>query len=475
MKSPILGAISRLRSSNTAANRLINLFPEMIPEGGKNPAFLSRCPGLTLLTTAGSGPIRGLHKFNGVGYAVSGGSLYKIDTYWEATLIGGVSGTGPVSMADNGTQLFIACNPGGYIYNSSTTAFGAITDPDFPGAVTVGYLDGYFVFNEPNSQKYWVTSLLDGTSIDPLEFASAEASPDKLVSVKIDHREGWLFGEDSVQVVYNSGELDFPLSSIQGAFLETGCSAPYSVAKLDNSLFWLGSDDRGNNIVWRSNGWNGLRVSTHSIEYELDKITDTSDAIGFSYQQEGHSFYVLILPTGGKTFVYDVATQLWHERAAFIDSEFTRHRANCHINFNGKTVVGDYDNGNIYYFDLSNYSDNGNVQKWVRSWRAFPTGQTPLARTIHSELQIDCETGIGLVTGQGTDPQMMLIWSDDGGHTWSNEHWCSMGKIGKRGRVMFRRLGTTNKNRDRVYEISGTDPNKIAIMGAELKATMGSS
>jgi hypothetical protein len=90
------------------------------------------------------------------------------------TLIGTVAGTGPVSMADNGTQLFIAANGPSYIYNNTTNAFGQITDPDFPGAVTVCYLDGYFVFNEPNSQKMWVTTLLDGTSIDPLEFASTE-------------------------------------------------------------------------------------------------------------------------------------------------------------------------------------------------------------------------------------------------------------------------------------------------------------
>lgn len=475
MKSPILGGISNLRSSNAAANRLINLFPEAIPEGGKNPAFLSRCPGLTFLATAGDGPIRGLHKFGGIGYAVSGNDLYEINSSWGTKLLGTIGGSGPVSMADNGTQLFIATNPGGHIYNQKTNTLAQITAEGFPGAVTVGYLDGYFLFNEPNSQRYWVTSLLDGTQVDPLDFASAEVSPDELVAVKVDHREGWLFGADSIQVVYNSGEIDFPLSNIQGAIIETGCSAPYSIAKLDNALFWLGSDDRGNNIVWRSNGWNGLRISTHTIEFELNRMSDTSDGIGFSYQQEGHSFYVLTFPTGGKTFVYDVATQLWHERASFSNGEFDRHKANCYMNFNNKAVIGDFESGNIYHFNLDYYADNGDIQKWVRSWRAFPTGQTPLTRTIHSELQIDCETGVGAVTGQGSDPQLMLRWSDDGGHTWSNEHWRSMGKIGVRGRVIFRRLGTTNKTRDRVYELSGSDPVKVAIMGAELQASVGAS
>jgi hypothetical protein len=125
-------------------------------------------------------------------------------------------------MSDNGTQLFVACNGPSFIYNSLTLQFKQIDDPDFPGAVTVGYLDGYFVFNEPNSQRIWITSLQDGTSIDPLDFASAEGSPDGLVSILVDHREAWLFGTNSVEVWYDSGAADFPLSPVQGAFNEVG-------------------------------------------------------------------------------------------------------------------------------------------------------------------------------------------------------------------------------------------------------------
>jgi len=178
MKTPILGSAYVARSINAADNRMVNLFPEIVPEGGKEPAFLNRAPGLSLLATVGTGPIRGLWTFNGVGYVVSGLQLYKITNNYVSTLLGTVSGTGPVSMADNGTQLFIACNGPSYIYNSSTNVFVQITDVNFPGALAVGYLDGYFVFIEPNSQKVWVTALLEGTSVDPLDFASAEGSPD---------------------------------------------------------------------------------------------------------------------------------------------------------------------------------------------------------------------------------------------------------------------------------------------------------
>ena len=475
MKTPILGSSYVARSINAADNRMVNLFPEVIPEGGKEAGFLNRAPGLQFQQTIGAGPIRALwaHQTNGSDfYVVSGTEFYKVTGLTATpTKLGDVTGTGPVSVADNGTQIFLACNGPSYIYNEVTNVFSQITDPDFPGAVTVGYLDGYFVFNEPNSQKVWVTQLLDGTSVDPLDFASAEGSPDGLVGLIVDHREAWLFGTDSVEVWYDAGLADFPLTRIQGAFNEIGCVSAFSIAKLDNGLFWLGTDARGQGIVYRANGYTGTRVSTHAIEYAIAQYGNISDAIGYTYQQEGHAFYVLTFPSANATWVYDVATQAWHERAGWNTStgQFTRHRSNCQCKFSGNTVVGDYENGNIYTLSLNVYADNGGVQKWLRSWRALPTGTNNLKRTAQHSLQLDCESGTGLVTGQGSDPEIMLRWSDDGGHTWSNEHLSKMGKIGEYyRRVFWRRLGMTLKLRDRVYEVSGTDPVKTAIMGAEL-------
>ncbi|MGI9158930.1 MAG: hypothetical protein ACR2K1_04175 [Saprospiraceae bacterium] len=393
MKTPILGASYVARSVNAADNRMVNLFPEAIPEGGKEAGFLNRAPGLRLLASVGTGPIRGLWTLKDYGYVVSGNKLFKIDTSWSATEIGAITNLGPVSIADNGTQIFIATNPTSYIYNSVINVLQQITDPDFPGAVTVSYIDGYFVFNEPNSQKVWVTSLLDGTSVDPLDFASAEGSPDGLVSLLVDHRELWLFGTNSVEVWYDSGDADFPLTRIQGAFNEIGCIAAYSVAKLDNGLFWLGADARGRGIVYRANGYTGQRISTHAVEWQIQQYSNLTNAIAYTYQQDGHAFYVLIFPSDNKTWVYDVATNSWHERAGFVNGEFVRHRSNCQMSFGNEIVVGDYQNGNIYALDLNVYDDNGDPQKWLRSWRALPPGQNDLNRTAHHSLQLDIETG----------------------------------------------------------------------------------
>lgn len=597
MKTPILGQSYVARSVNAADNRMVNLFPESLQEG-KEAAYLQRTPGLRLVATVGDGPIRGMWKFGDFLYVISGGGLYRIDTNFQSTYLGLVNGSGPVSMTDNGEQLFIACNPDAFIYNATTGVFGQLTDPDFPGAVTVGYLDGYFVFNQPGSQRFWVTALNDGTQIDPLDFASAEGNPDGIVALIVDHREVWLFGSNTTEVWYNAGLPDFPLARIQGAFMEIGCLAPYSVAKMDNSVFWLGSDARGNGIVYRAEGYRGKRISTHAVEWQIQQYGVLNDALAYTYQQDGHSFYVLVFPGANTTWVYDASTGVWHERAAWDGVKFLRHRGNCQANFNNQILVGDAYYGAIFEFDPNTYNDCGQTQRWLRSWRAIPPNQNNLKRTAHHSLQIDCETGVNvaqlayqlnattiatgitqaiattqpgfaifseqfdgrqlgdidgdgvlttadvdaitaygagtltnptqrlyiegrifyemvknpakyaqyldynylnvsiftslllteggdtLITEDGdfleatlaaalsTSTLMMLRWSDDGGHTWSNQHFASLGSGGDYGkRVLWRRLGMTTKLRDRVYEISGSDAVEISILGAELIAS----
>lgn len=504
MQTPILGSSYVARSVNAANSRMVNLFPEVTPDGGKNAAWLSRAPGLTLALQMPQGPIRGLWVAQGNLYVAAGTGLYKVTPAYAITYLGNLSGFGPVSMSDNGFQLWVACNPDAFVYNFKTGVFQSMTDPNFSGAVTVAFIDGYFIYNVPNTQQMYSTKLYDGLTLDPLAFASAEGNPDNIVGLVADHRELWIFGSNSIEVWYDAGQLGFPLLPIQGAFVEIGCLATYSIAKADNGIFWLGTDARGNGIVYRNRGYGALRISTHAVEWQIQQYPNLADVTGYTYQQDGHTFYILNFPEANVSWVYDVATEAWHERAAWVNGKFDRHRGDCHANFNGYPLVGDYQNGNIYLFDLRNYTDNGQVQRWLRSWRALPPGTNNLMRTAHHSLQIDCEAGVGLSgnttevdvvlatqtgaqvvtdTGnavliystlavQGADPKISLRWSDDGGHVWSNLHDRSMGPIGETGtRVIWRRLGMTDRLRDRVYEITGSDAVKIAIMGAELSAT----
>ena len=477
MKTPILGSSYVARSVNAAANRCVNLFAEAVPEGGKEAAFFSRCPGLRLITTIGTGPIRGLWQFGGFAYVASGTTLYKVNSAWSASVIGTITGTGQVSMANSATQLWIACNPDAFVYTVDTGTFQQLADSItniFDGAGTVSYMDEFFLFNKPDTDEIYASNNADGAVIPVGSFTQVTGTSDIIISVMANHRELWIFATNSIEVYYYSGGEFFPFDRIQGAFNEIGCAAAYSVAKLDNGLFWLGSDARGSGIVYRTNGYSGQRISTHAIEFAISGYSVISDAVAFTYQQEGHAFYVLTFPTEGKTWVFDISTMAWHERASYVGGEFARHRANCQMNFNNQAVVGDYENGKIYAYDLDVYTDDSQTQKWLRSWRALPPGQNNLKRSVQHSLQLDCETGSGAQVY--SEPTVSLRWSDDGGHTWSNYHEKGIGLTGNYSkRVIWRRLGMTMKLRDRVYEISGTNDQKVAIIGAELIVDQTSS
>jgi hypothetical protein len=462
MKTPILGASYATRSSFIADNRAINLYPEQVAEGGKETGYLTRCPGLRLLGSC-AGVVRGLYVMGGTCYAVGGDRLYALNQVTlnpEQLSDVYIAGEDAVSIADNGAQLFIA---GDESYILTGSQLEQITDEDFPGASQVEYLDGYFVILEPNSQKLYYSALLDGTSYDGLDFNSVEGSPDKCVGIARSHLQLWAFGEDSTEVLYTSTD---GLTRMQGAFIETGCASKNTIAKLDNTLFWVGRDRRGQGIVYRAEGYNGRRISTHAIEHVLE-TADLSTISAFAYHQAGHSFYVLNLPD--TTFVYDAATGAWHERGSWNNGVIERWRAGCMAHYKGKIIVGDYQNGNIYAVEHGYFMDGLLPQQWARQWRAVAPGVHNGQRVRHKSLTVFFETGESPLSGQGYNPSVHLTWSDDGGKTWAEPLARLMGETGKYNqRIVWHRLG---QSRDRIYKVFGSDPIPLNIAGAELDAS----
>ena len=194
--------------------------------------------------------------------------------------IGTVSDT--VSMASNGTEIILVDGSAGYLINTTANTVTQITDPDFPNGVRrATYQDGYFIVAGDNSQKFYISGLLNGSAWDGLDFASAEGAPDNTIGLISDHRELWLFGDTSAEIWVNTGNADFPFERSGNAFIEHGCAAAASVAKLDNTVFWLGADDRGSGIVWRAQGYTPVRISTHAVEKAISGYADISDAVAF--------------------------------------------------------------------------------------------------------------------------------------------------------------------------------------------------
>jgi hypothetical protein len=468
MKVGLIGPSYVERSLPFDAQRTINLFP-VVDETrqGKEVAALYGTPGLDLLNTIGVGAIRGVFSsVNGRAFVVSGAEVYEISSTYTPTLRGTMSSDVTlVTMDENFTQLFICDQEKLYTLTYSSNAFAEVTDGDLPDAATCTYLDGYTIINKVDSGEFYISALQDATSWDALDFATAESSPDLLVRPFGALGQLWLFGERTTEVWYNSGDLNFPFARINGANMQTGCSAPFSVVSMDNSVFWLGNSQDGKGIVYRAQGYSPQRISTHAIERAINDTGDLSGIRGYTYQQDGHSFYVL---TGGNletTFVYDASTQLWHERAFLEeDGTWSTHLASSCMFAFGKHIVGDRTNGNIYEMSLDVYSDAGNE---IKRQRTFTHIHDEAKRFRINELQVDFEYGVGLQSGQGFNPLAWLEISDDGAKTWGSELQASIGAVGNyKTRAVWRKLGYGDLI---TFRVSISDPVKVSICGAYLK------
>lgn len=457
----IFGLGIQSKSSNVTSQKRINLYLEIDAAGDKTNVVAYGTPGLTLFTDLGASPARCAHAVGDYFYTVNGDTLWRVDNAGVAVNKGTLlTSSGRVGVANNGSQIMFVDGPNGYIYTISTGVFGRISDPDFPGADHVVFNDGYFVFNNPNTGQFFITKSYDGLSIDALDYATAESSPDKLVRVLASHGELIMMGESTTEVWANRGGTDFPYIRNSGASMEWGLAARWSVAEFDNTLIWLARNPMGEVQVVRLNGYSPQRVSTFDIETIINGYNGLADATGFSYLLNGHPFYQLNFTSAKASWLYDGASNCWSE----LKSGTGRHRAEMVAHYLDRSFVCDYASGSIYKLDPDNYTDNGAA---IVSELVTKHVFADLERYTISELVVDMEAGVGLTTGQGSDPQMMLQISKDGGHTWGAERWVSMGKIGEyTRRAKWNRLGQA---RNWTFRIRVSDPVKRVITGAYIK------
>lgn len=444
-----------LRSTPASPARLVNCYAEQLPPDAKTPLILTRAPGIKAHSTPGNGPIRGMHTFKGDIFVVSGTELYKVSKDGTETIVGSIPGSGSVSMDHNINSLVIVRKPDAYY----TTGSGVtqITDGDFTarGAEYVKFLDNYMVFMEPGTGRLFWADVGTVTDYNSLSFITAEGNPDNNVGFESDQRQAIVLGEKSGEIwQFDSAGL---VRAING-FFELGCFNGDTIAKLDNSIFWVANDY----TVRKLEGVTPVRVSTHAVEQFLSTV-DIRTLRAFSYTQDGHFFYVLSCSTG--CYVFDVVTREWAERATYPENYFNWQ---YHCSAHGREYVGDYYSNSIGYFDPLTYTDNGGIQRMEGTFQPV-YAEHKLA--LHRWLELVFEPGVGLTTGQGSDPEVMLSCSDDGGKTYKNLPNQKLGKIGEyQWRVRWFGLGSS---RMRVYRFAISDPVKVTLSDAILEVEGG--
>lgn len=463
MKTSFLGQAYQSRSPILASQTAINIYPEITETQGSAIGGFYGTPGLIQRFTGEKGPVRGLYGISdqNVFYAVIDDNVYRVDSSYSGTNLGQLpNSTGLVSIVDNGTQVAFGHRDGMHWVASDGIAIAPVSNAPLNPVLTVQ--DNYVLYTDDTTGTFGLTALGDLSSVNPLDVANAEGKPDKLISVFSFNREANLLGTFSREIWADTGAALFPFERVPSGFNEQGCCARYSVCKADDSLWWAGQDTAGRGMLFRSNGYSSVRVSNHAVEFALSQMSTITDCIGYSYQQEGHTFVVFTFPSGDQTWVYDVATKGWHQRA-YMDSSglLHRHRSNCYTFFNGKHLVGDYQNGKVYEMSPDAYDDAGDAIYRERAWE-LPDNENKKIRGDY--LEVVALTG----DGEGNAaPQMALEVSQDGGRRWGYERIQTLGKTGQHyARARWRRLGT---GRNTVYRVSTEMRNRISWVDAIFK------
>lgn len=458
------------KSGLASAERLVNCYVEPCPPDSPFQAIIQGTAGLTVWKDLGiSLPIYGMEVMGENLYVVAGQNVYKVDSTKTSTLLGTIS-TAPtrVLMTNNGTQVTILTESGTAYYCTSVAAsLTQITDGDYNLSDSISTLDGYTLATKRQGRTFQWSTLNDTSAWAALDFQSVEANASNIIRVAMNNLELWFFKDNITEVYYDSARPGYIFDRKEGVFIQKGCAAKYSVASLDGGFFFLGND----RIVYRTNGYQLVPISTFPISQEIESYSTISDAYGFTYILNGHKFYCITFPTADTTWEYNITTNLWHERQSINSSQLNgQWRANTHAFFNNLNLFGDFETGIIYQADTSVYTENSTtiLRKIVNA-----TQFVNFSRTTLDRFTIMMDTGIGLLSGQGSDPQIMLRVSINGGKTWGFEEWQPIGLEGYYAQEVF--WTSLGYCRSAIFELTYSDPTKFAIVGAFLNASIGDS
>lgn len=477
---PCLGGAYRDRSPIASAQETINLYME-VNSNKQAPSQTTyyQTPGSTLFGTPDQEDnSRCLYRTTlGTAYEVVGTRIYAIATNGAMIFIGAIPDrASQVSMSDNGLIIVLVDGVEGWAINMSDNSFTQIIDPAFYGADFVVFLDTFFVFNRPDTNQFYISlSMIDYaqivamTAFDPLDIAAKSGSADPIVGIATVHKELWLIGALTTEIWIGTGAADFYFQLVQGAFIDHGCGAQYSIASQDVIVFWLMQDRQGQFQIVMGAGYQTKNIATSFLTNEMEGYETVSDAIGGVWAQENHAFYVLMFPTANVTWVYDLTTEEWF-RWSWLDENgnINRHRANTFMFFNNQNMIGDWETGKIYILDPEVYTDfDGPI---LRRKTFMHMVGPEYNRIVYNSFDADIEVATTDIDDPDLEPMMTLYWSDDRGRTYGNGIEQGFGLQGQYlTTVSWNRLGMA---RDRVFKLEWSVALKTSLLGgfAEVKA-----
>jgi hypothetical protein len=493
---PFIGGSYEYRSKGVSVQRTLNLYPENIENNeGKVNQTLVYTPGSVNVATIGTDTTaicRGFW-YSSTGptsrsllYTAYGNKVYRVNPDLTIIELGDIaSGTGPVQISDNGFVLVVADGVNLYqldLLASDVTApstWAQVSLPFLAGTTTplrpsqVQFLNQRFIINSQRGEFYFSelasTEFYASGDINQQNFYSAESNADIIKTIQVVGNRLWLFGERSYEVWSGTGTTnDDPFSFMQGSASGMGVQSERSVGTIYESVFFLGASDAGINTVFMSQGLNmPQRISTNALENTISTISDAQGAIGWCYYNEGHIFYVLTFPNADRTFVFDVSTNLWHERSTrdWTTTTDIAWEPLFAVTAYNEVYHGSVLNNRLLKLDSNKYTDADD--KPIVRQRITPIYMSDFNPVKIREFFLDLEVGTTpLLAGLGRDPQVVLDVSRDGGYTWINYDWRSIGAQGDYTEtVKWSNLGS---GRAIAVRLTFSDPSPIVLYGARL-------
>lgn len=366
----------------------VNYIPVRVERPGATAQWILRgAPGYRLFANVGSGPIRAAADIEGKLIVVSGTGVYRVNRDTTTDLLGTLPGEGRATITHNqeggGNKVVFGNGTRGYIYDTITEVYSQITDEAFPGFLVCDYLDQYILGIEPQRRYAFHSDLADADEYSAIDVFEAEGAPDRLMGQAVIGGQWWLFGERTTEIFANTGAATGTFQRIPGATIDRGLAGTHAVAKLDNALWILGDDG----IVYRSNGYAFVRVSTHAIEQAL-RVCDMTQVFFQTFEDAGHKILYVTCPDG-YTWGFDVATQEWARRESF---GLNRWRMATLTKWAGVWLMGDYQTGKLYQVDWALRDEAGEP---LVGGRTTGTLINQGNRFTVSGVRLDVDTGRG--------------------------------------------------------------------------------
>jgi len=440
-----------------------NFWPQPIPNQKARSAYILQSFYGIKLFKEFTGKHRGQVQSKGILYRVVNTTLYKVDKNGNHTSLGFIGGSNRCFLKPIGSQIIVV-NGSGIVYVYDGTNVTQVTDINIGSPKGVAVLNNQAIYDAGVGQGWDVSDVGKPGVINGLNNASAEISADDL-QIPYSYSETlYLFGTETTELWWNSGQGNPPFDRIQGAALRIGCGAIYSVAETPDYIFMFGSDKQVHTLTGGTTAVDTV-ISTPAMAKEFEGYAVTEDAVGWTMQLEGQWFYVITFPIQNITWVYHVGGE-WFQWGI---GNAGRHRADDYEYVYDKHLVADYTTGNLYELDAETYTDDGQTIIRTRDTAPIHGGlfQADGKEFEISQFTIFLEAGVGLLEGQGSNPSLMVSISKDGGKTFGTERFVKVGQLNEtRQSATMKNLG---RFRECVFRIRCSDPIYWAIYNAQVE------